>query len=76
VIHENDPHGRPQVRQARRGYAGSRYGGRASRAAWHCRCDCGSDTIKIAAHLREREGSAQSYGCINKARFKKREDRR
>jgi len=31
VTHENDPHGRPQVRQAVViGYAGSRYGGRAS----------------------------------------------
>jgi len=58
------------------GYTGSRYGGRASRAAWHCRCDCGTDTIKTGAHLREREGTAQSCGCINRARFKKRKDRR
>jgi hypothetical protein len=25
------------------GYAGSKFRGRASRASWHCRCDCGRE---------------------------------
>jgi hypothetical protein len=43
------------------GYAGSKYRGRASRASWHCRCDCGNETIATGAHLRE--GDIRSCGC-------------
>jgi hypothetical protein len=43
------------------GYAGSMFRGRAARAAWHCRCECGVEKIISGAHLRE--GDAQSCGC-------------
>jgi hypothetical protein len=46
------------------GYAGSKFRGRASRASWHCSCDCGREIITTGAKLREREGNtAQSCGC-------------
>jgi len=42
--------------------AGSKYIGRASRAAWRCKCYCGTETIVVGAHLRE--GMTQSCGCL------------
>jgi hypothetical protein len=41
--------------------AGSKYLGRASRAGWWCRCDCGEMIAATGAKLRE--GKATSCGC-------------
>ncbi|SHH32153.1 hypothetical protein SAMN05444169_6882 [Bradyrhizobium erythrophlei] len=48
------------------GYAGAKHSGRASRASWHCRCDCGRELVVSGGHLRER--LMQSCGCAT--RFK------
>jgi hypothetical protein len=46
------------------GYAGSKFRGRAARASFFCRCDCGREIIMTGAKLREREGNtAQNCGC-------------
>jgi hypothetical protein len=42
--------------------AGSWYSGRASRAAWHAKCDCGNAYTTTGGHLRE--GSVTSCGCF------------
>jgi hypothetical protein len=44
-------------------YAGSKFRGRAARASFFCRRDCGREIITTGAKLREREGTAQSCGC-------------
>jgi hypothetical protein len=44
------------------GYAGSKFRGRASRASWHCLCDCGASIIQTGAKLRE---GVQSCGCAS-----------
>ena len=44
------------------GYAGSRFRGRAARAAWHCKYECGNTIEATGAHLRE--GTIQSCGCL------------
>jgi hypothetical protein len=42
--------------------AGSKYIGRASRAAWRYRCDCGRVIIVTGAHMREK--MTRSCGCL------------
>lgn len=36
---------------------------RAGKARWHCRCDCGKETLSQGAHLRR--GRSQSCGCAS-----------
>lgn len=37
-----------------------------TRVYWHCRCDCGAETVVQSSHLRN--GSVISCGCLGKAR--------
>jgi hypothetical protein len=46
------------------GYAGSKFRGRASRASWHCLCDCGARLVVVGAHLRD--GNSKSSGCASR----------
>ncbi len=45
-------------------YAGSKFRGRAARAAWHCVCGCGARLVVAGAKLRS--GETKSCGCIRR----------
>jgi hypothetical protein len=46
------------------GYAGSKFRGRAARASFFCRCDCGNEIVATGAHLRK--GHSKSCGCATR----------
>lgn len=48
----------------------ARAGSRGDRAAWACRCDCGSETSVTGVNLRS--GSTHSCGCLNRQRASER----
>ena len=40
---------------------------RAGAIRWHCRCECGNETISTASHLAS--GAAKSCGCLSREKF-------
>lgn len=47
-------------------YAGTNKVGKSSAVTWHCKCDCGNDTIVMTNHLRT--GNTSSCGCFVRER--------